>query len=143
MHRLVYYSRNAIAGDGAPESEIRQILDASRRNNDAAGVTGALMFNAGCFAQVLEGPLEAVQQTFERIQRDDRHSEVVVVDFRETAERGFPSWSMAYIGQCARGHSTFGGIADESGFEPGRMDGERIFTLLRELVAEQEAAGAA
>ncbi|MCJ2078787.1 BLUF domain-containing protein [Methylobacterium sp. E-016] len=34
------------------------------------------MFNAGAFAQVLEGPRRQVEETFERIQCDDRHGDV-------------------------------------------------------------------
>ncbi|MCX4198446.1 BLUF domain-containing protein [Methylobacterium organophilum] len=71
LYRLVYASKNLLQG---PEPEamaaVRQILDASRRNNAALDVTGALMFNAGAFAQVLEGPRQGVEATFERIQRD-------------------------------------------------------------------------
>ena len=37
------------------------------------------MFNSGCFAQVLEGPHHAIQATFERIQCDERHSDVTVL----------------------------------------------------------------
>ena len=81
LQRLVYYSRNAIPGtSGELERHIEQILETSRRNNEAVGVTGALMFNNGCFAQILEGPREAVEKTFERIQRDPRHSDVVLLD---------------------------------------------------------------
>ena len=57
------------------------ILAASQRNNAHAGVTGALMFTDGFFAQVLEGSMAAVEQVFERIQLDDRHSEVQLLSF--------------------------------------------------------------
>lgn len=52
--RLIYLSTNQIEGDEAAVSrEISSILDVARKANDAVGVTGALMFNSGCFAQIL------------------------------------------------------------------------------------------
>jgi hypothetical protein len=139
--RLVYYSRNDL--QGSPEEvavEIRRILAVAQARNREVGVTGALMFNGGCFAQVLEGPRDAVEATFERIQRDHRHGAVTLLDVASIGERGFPSWSMAFVGTEATGRARFGGIADESGFDPARMTGEHIFEALNRLVLEDEAA---
>lgn len=139
--RLVYYSRNHLAG--SPDEvagEIRRILAVAQARNRQVGVTGALMFNGGCFAQVLEGPQAAVEATFERIQRDDRHGVVTLLDLTPIGERGFPSWSMAFVGTEAGARARFGGIADESGFDPARLSGEHIFEVLNRLVLEDEAA---
>ncbi len=139
--RLVYYSRNDL--QGSPEEvavEIRRILAVAQARNREVGVTGALMFNGGCFAQVLEGPRDAVEATFERIQRDHRHGAVTLLDVASIGERGFPSWSMAFVGTEATGRARFGGIADESGFDPAHMTGEHIFEALNRLVLEDEAA---
>ena len=137
LFRLVYHSRNLIAGDrGAFLDEVHQILAASRRNNQRAGITGALMFNRGCFAQVLEGPRAAVEATFERIQLDERHAGVMLMDIAEIARRGFPTWSMAFVGEIADDDPRLSDIQAQSGFEPGHLSGERLFALLRELVME-------
>ena len=69
MLQLVYISSAVGRVDTA------DILRTSRRNNAEVGVTGALMFNGGAFAQVLEGPRRGVESTFERIQRDQRHGD--------------------------------------------------------------------
>ncbi len=77
------------------EEEVRttvdQILATSQRNNAAAGVTGALMFTDGLFAQVLEGQQAAIETVFERIQLDDQHSEVRLLSFGPTDVRVFPT----------------------------------------------------
>lgn len=139
--RLVYYSRNTLKGPSEEiDREIRRILAVAQDRNRDAGVTGALMFNGGCFAQVLEGPQGAVEATFERIQRDDRHGAVTLLDLTPIGERGFPSWSMAFVGAEAWGGALFGDIAAESGFDPARMTGEHIFEALNRLVLEDEAA---
>ena len=141
LHRLIYCSRNRIPGpvDGH-EDEVRQILAASRRNNARDGITGALMFNAGCFAQILEGPRAAVEATFERIQVDERHGDVLLLSFGPSPERGFPDWTMAFVGAGEAAARLFAGVAGESGFDPARLDGEKLFDLLRERLLEEEDA---
>jgi hypothetical protein len=61
LQRLIYSSRNNIVEDEATiTAQVAQILESSRRKNSPIGITGALMFNGTCFAQVLEGPPDAV-----------------------------------------------------------------------------------
>jgi hypothetical protein len=96
IFRLVYCSSNTIATrDGDPAAEIAGILAVSRANNARDGITGALLYSDGSFAQVLEGPLDVVQRAFERIQRDQRHGSVVVLEARPTEARMFGMWDMA------------------------------------------------
>jgi len=144
LYRLVYASKNLLRGTEAEvTAEVRQILAASQRNNQAVGVTGALMFNAGAFAQVLEGPRAGVEATFERIQRDLRHSDVTVLQCGPAENRGFANWSMAFVGNSAGGQVRFSGLAAESGFDLTRLDGDRVFSMLHGLVMEEEGLPAA
>ncbi|GJD61993.1 BLUF domain-containing protein [Methylobacterium frigidaeris] len=139
LYRLVYASKNLLQGpDHEVTAAVRQILDASQRNNRTAGVTGALMFNGGAFAQVLEGPRAGVEETFERIQRDERHGDVTVLQCGPAETRGFPDWSMAFVGQSARGQALWCGLAAESGFDLTRLDGDGVFAMLHGLVLEEE-----
>ncbi|GJE02792.1 BLUF domain-containing protein [Methylobacterium isbiliense] len=144
LYRLVYASKNLLQ---RPEEEVAasvvQILEASQRNNARAGVTGALMFNDGAFAQVLEGPRKGVEETFERIQCDDRHGDVTVLQCGPVERRGFANWSMAFVGQSARGQALWKGLAAESGFDPSRMSGDAVFAMLHGLVLEEEATSVA
>ncbi len=143
LHRLVYYSRNCLtAAPEAMDREVAQILATSQVNNDRVGVTGALMFNKGCFAQVLEGPQAAVETTFERIQQDARHGEVTLLSFGPAEARGFPVWSMAYVGGSDADEARYGSIAGESGFDFSRLSGERIFEVLHAMVLDEEQAAA-
>ena len=141
IHRLVYYSRNRIVG--TPEElafAIQDILNASRRNNPRSGVTGALMFNAGCFAQVLEGPYSNVEHTFERIQQDVRHGNVSILSFSPVACRNFGNWSMSFAGTSIKDAARFGSIAGDSGYDPSLMSAESVFETLHRLVIEEEMA---
>ena len=141
LHRLVYYSRNRLSG--TPEEiadQIPAILATSQRNNAPVGITGALMFNSGCFAQVLEGPQAEIEATFERIQQDDRHGDVSLLDFSPIPHRFFPHWSMGYVGASHADGAKFAAIADKSGFDPSKMTGERLHEILYSLTLEEEQA---
>ena len=143
IYRLVYYSRNFIQGTADEMTrEVDAILESAQRNNAQLGVTGALIFNAGMFAQVLEGDRHAVELTFERIQRDIRHGDVQVLAFEEAPDRGFPSWSMAFLGRSRKGENLFGHISEVTGFELKRMEGQRIFEIMRAIAIEEEARAA-
>lgn len=140
LYRLVYYSRNHVSGDAATAAEIESILDSARRRNVERSVTGALIFNSGIFAQVLEGTRADVEAIFERIQRDARHGDVQVLAFEPSTERAFPSWSMAFVGRSQADQNLFGQLASDTGFEEKRLEGDRIFSIMREIALEEEQA---
>jgi hypothetical protein len=99
LYSLAYFSRNMIQGDpAAVDAEIAAILDVARVKNRAADITGALLFSGGCFAQVLEGPRNAVEDIFETIQNDSRHRDATILHLHAIETRSFANWSMAYAG---------------------------------------------
>lgn len=143
VHRLVYISRNAMPGTNDEVVEgIHQILKSSRSNNARVGVTGALLFNSGCFAQVLEGSSSAVSETFERIQWDERHSDVLVLDYSPVTARAFPDWSMSFVGMAQSGQQLFGDVSAASGFNPAHLEVDQILSTLHRLVLEEEKQNA-
>lgn len=140
LHRLVYYSRNHVSGDEAAfRTHVDDILAKSRANNGRDAITGALLFNAGCFAQVLEGPLASVEAAFERIQQDERHGEVSLLALDAIEARSFPNWAMGFVGVSEAAAERFAAIGPASGFDPSTLDGEGIHRLLRDLTIEEEA----
>jgi hypothetical protein len=118
--------------------EIRGILATSRANNAARDITGALLFNAGCFAQVLEGPLKHVEYTFEKIQRDMRHDDVTILEAGHVARREFPEWSMAFAGAPRDEMTTFSEFSVEHAFKNPTAAAEEIHNLLRTLVIQED-----
>ena len=133
--RVLYCSRNCLSG--TPETyaaEIEAILAKSRVNNARDGITGGLLFNDGCFAQVLEGPADAVEAAFERIQCDDRHGEVTVIETGPIPARDFPGWSMAFNGQAGDANPLARqALADA--FAGRSSSGEAVLRVLRQVVA--------
>jgi hypothetical protein len=85
--------------------DLEAILAAARRNNRVRGITGLLMFNGKRFLQVLEGPGEAVEETFARIRRDTRHRAHVMLSRKAVEKREFGDWSMAFREGCQGGET--------------------------------------
>ncbi len=136
VYQILYCSRNNLQGTATEiKAQIEGVLQSSRRNNAQAGVTGALFYNTVFFAQVLEGQFADVQRTFERLQLDPRHSDLVVLQSGYVTKRDFGDWSMAYAGATADfalpiGHSHKA--------MPSSANAEQVSIFLREVVQQQE-----
>ena len=65
--------------------------------NTRDNLSGALIASNGVFIQALEGPLTALETTFERICRDLRHRRVRLIELAAAEERAFPEWRMIRV----------------------------------------------
>lgn len=93
VFHLVYVSH---AVEDISYTDIRNILEVSRKNNAQENITGLLVFREGFFLQLLEGTENAVKQVLGNIMMDDRnHSLRVLIE--TNGERLFGDWSMAYL----------------------------------------------
>ena len=70
------------------------ILVASRANNRKHDISGALICRSDIFLQLLEGPEQQVKNTYNAIQKDDRHVNVYNLINRPVEKRLFPAWAM-------------------------------------------------
>ncbi len=137
LHRVLYCSRNLIPGTPeAVAADVRRILAVSRRNNARDGITGGLLFSEGCFAQVLEGPLDAVEGAFERIQCDERHSDVTVLQSGPIAARDFPDWSMAFAGPDETS-SPITGVQMPDAFAGQSNAGDKLLDMLKAVIVRE------
>jgi hypothetical protein len=64
------------------------------RLNRVGGVTGCLAHTKNHFLQLLEGPPANVDDTFVRIRKDCRHTDVEILLTRPVRSRAFPDWRM-------------------------------------------------
>ncbi len=138
LYRLLYCSKNSLSG--APETypdEIREILAKSRKNNARDNLSGGLLFSDGCFAQVLEGPLEMIEKAFERIQCDERHHDVTVLQSGPVAARAFPDWSMAFTGADAANNPLAGSRLTEA-FSCASTAGEQVLKLMKQVIVQED-----
>jgi uncharacterized membrane protein (DUF373 family) len=76
--------------------ELLGLLKICRTNNSARDITGALIYLHRTFFQILEGDEQAVDETFEKIQKDTRHKDVTQIERKPIAERDFPYWNMGF-----------------------------------------------
>ena len=76
--------------------ELLSMLMSIRPRNDALGLTGMLLYRDGNIIQVLEGPDEAVDTTFAKIDKDPRHKGVLLLLRDQVQGRVFPEWSMGF-----------------------------------------------
>lgn len=133
---LAYFSRSRVAHDPlARIAAIEDILAASRVRNSMADVTGALLFNEGRFAQVLEGPEGKVREIYASIERDPRHTEVTILSLQHGKARRFGSWSMAYVGRSEQSRKLFQAFAAEGALHPIRLSADGLCRVMLQMIA--------
>lgn len=94
------------------EAELKSLLDMSRKNNTAHGITGLLLYDGGgTFIQVLEGEQEQIDKLYEIINQDPRHHSLGQLSYTEITERTFPDWKMGYKLINPHGNKLFEGYS--------------------------------
>ena len=136
--RLMYASRAVPAVD---QEELVAILKKSKANNPKAGVTGVLCFSEGIFMQVLEGGRAAVNQLYNRIAADARHSDVVLLHYEEIAERRFAGWSMGQVNMARLNPALLLKYSECAKLDPFAVSGKVSMALFDELVATAAVMG--
>jgi hypothetical protein len=144
LHSIAYFSRSNLEGDEvALKAQVMDILATAWRKNRQRNLTGALLFSDGCFAQVLEGPREALEEIFEAIECDTRHSDVTILHFHPVAERSFPGWSMAFAGEdeAVRARAIAAHALPTADAIPVDARGKSFLDVLSDYVRRNEASG--
>ena len=136
--RLMYASRAVPAVD---QEELVAILKKSKANNPRAGVTGVLCFSEGIFMQVLEGGRTAINQLYNRIAADARHSDVVLLHYEEIAERRFAGWSMGQVNMARLNPALLLKYSECAKLDPYAVSGTVSMALFDELVATAAVMG--
>ncbi len=91
LYRVMYVSK---ASHPFTKGELDDLLAGARARNQAHGISGILVYDAGSFLQVFEGPTERVSTLVRNIQRDPRHGEVVFLSAGAVEDRYFEGWGM-------------------------------------------------
>ena len=136
--RLMYASRAVPAVD---QEELLAILKKSKANNPKVGVTGALCFSEGIFLQVLEGGRNAVNQLYNRIAGDARHTDVVLLNYDEIEERRFAGWSMGQVNMQRLNPALLLKYSECAKLDPYSVSGKVSMALFDELVATAAIMG--
>ena len=118
LSHLIYLS----SLDAESVSEVPEIVRVSVRNNTVSDITGMLLCYDRNVIQVLEGDRQAVDQVFKRIERDSRHSGIMVLINREIETRHFSAWSMGYYQLSGADLAAFPDIATIFKYAPNEIE---------------------
>ena len=94
MYELIYIST---AKPDIKQSDIESILSTARNFNAKNNLSGCLIFHNNHFLQLLEGDKEIVSSLYKKIIKDDRHSDIKLLNESIKAIRSFSEWKMAFI----------------------------------------------
>jgi hypothetical protein len=138
--RLMYASRAVSTVDA---EELHAILRQSQAHNQAHGITGVLCFcfNQAIFLQVLEGGRSAVNQLYNRIVADRRHSAVELLAYEEIGERGFAGWAMGQVNLSRLNPGLLLKYSERAVLDPFGVSGQASMALFKELMATASVVG--
>ncbi|MFN5700703.1 MAG: BLUF domain-containing protein [Betaproteobacteria bacterium] len=136
--RLMYCSRASTGVDG---EELSLLLRQCRSHNGDAGITGMLCFSEGLFIQVLEGGRSAVNQLYQRILRDPRHHDVVLLVYEEISQRRFAGWTMGRVNMARINTAMLLKYSERPTLDPYSVSGHVTMALFDELLATAAMVG--
>ena len=97
---LLYISRCTLPPTEGAE-QIAELVAAARSRNAALNLTGALIWTGENFAQILEGPADALDAVMADIRQDARHTDITMLFTHPIQQRRFSDWRMAYCGSAS------------------------------------------
>ena len=130
--RLMYASR---ATEAVNHESLAAILRKSMVNNPGTGVTGVLCFSGSIFLQVLEGGRSQVSTLYNKITRDPRHRDVVLLSYEEVSERSFAGWAMGQVNLNRLNPALLLKYSEAAVLDPYAVSGAVSMALFNELVA--------
>lgn len=94
LSSLIYRS---LINETTNEEMITQLLENANQMNKKCEISGLLFYDAPFFFQVLEGPEKAVTALYEKILKDTRHRNVVLLSNESIRTRQYPNLGMHFI----------------------------------------------
>jgi hypothetical protein len=91
LSQLVYVSNRK---PNCSSEEIEKILASCEKNNPSLNITGVLLYSETKFIQLVEGEAKVIMDLYEKIKKDDRHSNTMMISYNAIKEKSFPSWHM-------------------------------------------------
>jgi hypothetical protein len=132
------YASHAVEPLG--DKTLDQILEKSRKNNPARGITGLLCHSNGIFVQVLEGGREPVSRLIGTIFTDNRHRDMQILLLEEIAERQFGNWTMGKINAGSINAAALLKYSEKADLDPFNSPARASLALLSELASSGSIA---
>jgi len=93
LYELIYRST---ARPGTTEKDLKDILKTARAFNEKNNLTGCLLYHDNQFLQMLEGEFQVLLELYDRIKKDPRHRDFLLLHMKETDYRIYSNWTMAF-----------------------------------------------
>ena len=94
VYQLTYRSK---AIQEITPNNIYEIVKVANEFNPSLAITGCLIFYNGYFIQILEGEQVAVEELYNKIKKDKRHTFTNILSKGWAPKRIFENWNMAYM----------------------------------------------
>lgn len=91
LSQLVYVSNRKST---CTQEEIDKIVDSCKKNNPQLNITGVLLYSDTKFIQLVEGEAKVITELYDKIKKDPRHSNPIMISYNAIKEKAFPSWHM-------------------------------------------------
>ena len=128
MYRLIYLSTATSINMGY--SDLVDLLSKSQMSNRENNISGILLHKDGEFIQVLEGDKENVLNLFEKIKKDNRHTNVTAFDQKEINERYFSGYFMAFDPEHYKNTNDFETLRDFNRDKILKSDKDAVLVFL-------------
>lgn len=130
LTRLIYASTIT---ENFASTSLEDILKVGRINNTNNGITGMLCFNNKYFIQCLEGSRKAVNDTYNKILTDERHTDIMLLEYSQIDERVFSDWCMGCIPKSKFTDPLILKFSASIDFNPYDMSSSSVYQLLLEF----------
>jgi len=125
MNIRLYYTSEYVPYHSDLVQDLSDILISAREFNRNHQIYGVLYYAQGVFFQCLEGEKSAIEDVFEKIKKDKRHTSIVKFPNQEIDHIHFTQWSMKYIKKNTRIFRFFNKLGLEK-FQPTRLNSQEL-----------------
>lgn len=135
LEQLIYVS------EGTSENNVqvgKDIAAKAQGFNSEHGISGILIVHKKFFMQCIEGQRTTINQLFQRIAKDPRHKDVLIVRYAPLKKRCFPDWSMRAIEENLESRHHFFSYAADFLYEPQHLSGHAFLEYLQDLSRTQK-----
>ena len=111
MSKLIELTYVSEPAQGMSFLGLMRLLYHSYLRNLKLEITGALIFENNQFGQLIEGPEDVIESLWEKIQQDNRHKNIRLIERKSIGSRNFQKWTMVFQGD----KELFKGLPEVSG----------------------------
>ena len=126
---IVYRSRAVVP---ITDIDLFYLLAHARERNQAAGISGVILYDRGHFFQWIEGPNQQLGQIWNRIRSDERHTDIQVLADQPVPTRLFENWSMQLAHRDKQHESIIEGfvVADPALLDDLHLNSSKVPNIL-------------